>query len=156
MNHNHLKETFGKLNAHDLPAGVAALIGIVMLFLVFRTGKFFMKLVFFHIAVGRLAQEPAGKVYTSPHIGTLIPAYTPHRVYLGHWFLTPDYPAKLAYFNDLMEGRASPRGLADLIQKEAIDYVLLPPAMPRSVLDAIRPLAKNIIAVDQFVLVLTH
>ena len=107
-------------------------------------------------AVGRLAQEPAGKVYTSPHIGTLIPAYTPHRVYLGHWFLTPDYPAKLAYFNDLMEGRASPRGLADLIQKEAIDYVLLPPAMPRSVLDAIRPLAKNIIAVDQFVLVLTH
>ncbi len=35
-----------KLSVQDLPVGAAALIGLVLLFLVFKTGKFFMKLTF--------------------------------------------------------------------------------------------------------------
>src|SRR5262249_2847839 len=49
-------------------------------------------------AMARLAQEPAGIVYTSPHVGTFIPAFTSHHVYVGHWFLTPDFESKQAYF----------------------------------------------------------
>jgi hypothetical protein len=55
MNRDKLKEMFDKLSAHDLPTGAAALVGIVLLFLVFKKGKFFMKLVFFLIAVGLFA-----------------------------------------------------------------------------------------------------
>jgi hypothetical protein len=103
-------------------------------------------------SISRLAQEPPGRVYTAPHIGTLIPAYTSHRVYLGHWFLTPDHPAKQAYFMDLLEGRADPAALVHLIQTEAIDYVLLPPATPPHVIEAIRPQAKEIVRINGFVM----
>ena len=55
MNLDKIKEFFSNLGNHDLPAGVAALIGIVLLFLLFKTGKFFMKLVFLLVAVGLFA-----------------------------------------------------------------------------------------------------
>jgi hypothetical protein len=51
MNFERLKEGFSKLGVHDLPEGAAALIGIVLLFLVFKTGKFIMKVGFFLAAV---------------------------------------------------------------------------------------------------------
>jgi hypothetical protein len=96
-------------------------------------------------AVSRLAQEPAGLVYTAPHLGTMIPAITHHRVYMGHWFLTPDFSAKQDYFLALADGRANPEGLRDLILNERMDYVLLPSAMPRPVLEVARTLATDVI-----------
>jgi len=104
-------------------------------------------------AIERLRQEPTGRVYTSPYLGTILPAYTPHRVYVGHWFLTPDQPAKQKYFLDLLEGRSGPQELLDLIQQGALDYLLLPPAMPPYVLEAIRPLATTVVSIDGFALV---
>ncbi len=103
-------------------------------------------------AIDRLGQEPAGTVYTSPHIGTLIPAYTRHRVYVGHWFLTPNYSTKQAQFMDWLEGRADPAALVELLHKERIDYLLLPPAMPTPVLEAVRPLAKSVVSAGPYVL----
>ena len=50
-----LKEIFRKLSAHDLPAGAATLAGVILLFLIFKTSKLFIKLVFFFIAVGLFA-----------------------------------------------------------------------------------------------------
>lgn len=44
-----------KLSVQDLPVGAAALIGLVLLFLVFKTGKFFLKLTFLLITVGLFA-----------------------------------------------------------------------------------------------------
>jgi hypothetical protein len=43
------------LTAYDLPTGVLALAGIVLLTLVFRTGKMFFKLAVFLLAIGALA-----------------------------------------------------------------------------------------------------
>jgi hypothetical protein len=74
-------------------------------------------------------------------------------VYVGHWFLTPDQPAKQKYFLDLLEGRAGPQELVNLIQQGAVDCVLLPPAMPPCVLAAIRPLAARAISIEGFALV---
>ena len=55
MNLDAIKEFFSELSARDLPTGAAALIGLVLLFLIFKTGKFFMKLVLLLIAVGLFA-----------------------------------------------------------------------------------------------------
>ena len=55
MKLDQVKEFFSKLTAHDLPSGVAALIGIVLMFLIFKTGKFFMKVVFLFLAAGLFA-----------------------------------------------------------------------------------------------------
>ncbi len=43
------------LTAYDLPTAVLALAGIVLLTLVFRTGKIFFKLAVFLLAIGALA-----------------------------------------------------------------------------------------------------
>jgi hypothetical protein len=43
------------LIGHDLPTGALALIGVVLLFVVFRTGKVVMKLVLLLIAAGLFA-----------------------------------------------------------------------------------------------------
>ena len=103
-------------------------------------------------AIERLGREPPGRVYTSPYLGTIIPAYTSHRVYVGHWFLTPDQPAKQRYFLDLLDGRVGPQELVALVQRGALDYALLPPAMPPYVIEAIRPLANREVQVNGFTL----
>jgi hypothetical protein len=46
---------FDTITWHDLPTGALAVIGIVLLFLVFRTGKLAMRLVFVLIAAGLFA-----------------------------------------------------------------------------------------------------
>jgi hypothetical protein len=52
MNLDKIKDFFNNLSTHDLPTGVAALAGIILLFLVFRTGKAFAKVLIFLVAIG--------------------------------------------------------------------------------------------------------
>jgi hypothetical protein len=46
---------FDAITSHDLPTGALAVIGIVLLFLVFRTGKLVMRLGFLLVAAGLFA-----------------------------------------------------------------------------------------------------
>ena len=55
MNLDKVKSFFSSLGTQDLPTGLATLAGIVLLFLVFKPGKFFTRLWFFLIAVGLFA-----------------------------------------------------------------------------------------------------
>jgi hypothetical protein len=55
MNLDKLKDFFSNLSQHDLPTGAAVLVGIVLLFLIFRTGKSFAKVLLFLIALGLFA-----------------------------------------------------------------------------------------------------
>jgi hypothetical protein len=55
MNLDKIKEFFSNLSAHDLPTGSAALVGIILLVLVFKTGKTVSRLLLFLIAVGLFA-----------------------------------------------------------------------------------------------------
>jgi hypothetical protein len=54
MKLDQVRGFLSKLSAHDLPVGVAALVGIVLLILVFKTAKFLMKLLLLLIALGLL------------------------------------------------------------------------------------------------------
>jgi hypothetical protein len=55
MNLDNIKDFFGQFDIKDLPAGGAALLGIILLVLVFKTGKAFTRFLFFIIAVGLFA-----------------------------------------------------------------------------------------------------
>ena len=46
-----IKDFFSNLSTHDLPTGGAVLVGIVLLFLVLKTGKSFIKAIIFLIAI---------------------------------------------------------------------------------------------------------
>ena len=55
MNLDKIKEFFHDLGKHDLPTAAAVLVGIVLLFLLFRTGKAFAKIIVFLVAIGLFA-----------------------------------------------------------------------------------------------------
>jgi hypothetical protein len=55
MNLDKLRNFFDNSGLHDLPTGVAALIGIVLLFLMFRAGKTFKRVILFLVAIGLFA-----------------------------------------------------------------------------------------------------
>ena len=55
MNLDSIKHFFSNLNAHDLPAGGAGIIGIVLLVLVFKSGKSANRLLLFIVALGLFA-----------------------------------------------------------------------------------------------------
>ncbi len=55
MNLESIKEFFSNLTAHDLPTGAAMLIGFVLIFLVFKTGKVLMKVMFLLLAAALFA-----------------------------------------------------------------------------------------------------
>ena len=55
MNLDKIKEFFGNLSAHDLPTGGAGLAGIILIILVFKTGKLVFRFLYLLIAVGLFA-----------------------------------------------------------------------------------------------------
>ena len=55
MNLDKIKEFFSNLSTHDLPTGGAALIGIILLVLVFKTGKTVSRFLLFLLAIGLFA-----------------------------------------------------------------------------------------------------
>lgn len=89
-----------------------------------------------------LAREPAAHVYASPHLGLIVPAYTAHRVVVGHWFLTPRHAAHLARYNALMAGQVLPAEFLTELRREAVRYVLLPPRARAEVVEALTAAAR--------------
>lgn len=74
-----------------------------------------------------LKSLPQGNVLCDPILGNFVPALTHHKVYVGHWFLTPDYPAKSRRYLEAMHGR----GIRDLVKTENIAYIVAPlPSLP--------------------------
>jgi hypothetical protein len=55
MNLDKIKNFFSDLGKHDLPTLGAILVGIVLLFLLFRSGKKFTRVIVFLIAIGMFA-----------------------------------------------------------------------------------------------------
>ena len=55
MNLDKIKEFFNNLSTHDLPSGAAVLLGIILLFLLFKSSKTAHRLLLFLIALGLFA-----------------------------------------------------------------------------------------------------
>jgi len=55
MNSETIKASLAHLSRHDLPTGAAALVGIILLVLVFRTAKFASKVLLFLVALALVA-----------------------------------------------------------------------------------------------------
>ena len=55
MNFDRIKDFIGHLGTHDLPTGVAVLVAIILLILVFKAGKTANRFLLFLIAAALLA-----------------------------------------------------------------------------------------------------
>lgn len=76
--------------------------------------------------VAELSALPAGRVLADHELGAILPTYTPHRVYVGHWFLSPDYLAKRDRYVTFTSDVKYASQLEQLVDAQAVDYLLVP------------------------------
>lgn len=76
--------------------------------------------------IEKLAELPAGRVFAPPSLGNMVPAYTRHKVWVGHWFLSPDFSDRSETYSEVRELKRDPREVASLLRAEKVDYVVLP------------------------------
>jgi hypothetical protein len=74
----------------------------------------------------RLGREPPGNVLAPWQIGHLIPAYGPQRSFVGHWFMTPKYSARVRIYGELVGDPRRSGDLRALVARERIGYVVTP------------------------------
>ena len=78
-------------------------------------------------ALERLGALPPGNVLAPAWVGNAIPAYGPHRVYVGHYFMTPDHEARrLAVEVILADPQGHAADLRRIVETQRIDYCLVP------------------------------
>ena len=53
-------------------------------------------------AAQAIAAAPDGPVLAAPALGNIIPAYGPQHVYVGHWFMTPNFIEKSREYDQLV------------------------------------------------------
>jgi hypothetical protein len=97
-------------------------------------------------ALAWLSGVPAGNVLCSQALGNLVPAFTPHRVYLGHWFMTPDAGLRGQTFDRIVadpEGQA--HALLAIVLRHRIDYVVVPPWVGPRIAAAMGGLAGEVV-----------
>jgi len=85
----------------------------------------------------RLAEEPRGHALVPSGLGNVLPALTGHRVWMGHWFLTPDFFEREATFARLTTKPQLASQLRDLVATQDIRYVVVPRARSAVVADGL-------------------
>lgn len=69
---------------------------------------------------------PPGNVLAPAEVGNLIPAFTRHRVYVGHWFLSPGYYRRVATYDRLTTPPEAARALPEFVADHRVGYVVVP------------------------------
>lgn len=82
--------------------------------------------------------EP-GNVLTGERLGNVLPAYTPHRVFTGHHFLTPEHAKRGGLIRDLMAGALDAEAIGDLIRAQNLRYAVLPAQRGSAGISALAP-----------------
>jgi hypothetical protein len=86
--------------------------------------------------VRALAERPEGNALVPPDVGNLLPAFAPQRVWVGHWFLTPDYMGRVgAYARLLNDANSAPR-FRNLAREQRLRFVAVPSSRASIVADA--------------------
>jgi hypothetical protein len=75
-----------------------------------------------------LAAQPPGNALVPPPVGNALPSVSGHRVWFGHWFLTPNYTAKIAAYRALASDPRRFPELDTLLTAQRIRYFVVPTA----------------------------
>lgn len=88
-----------------------------------------------------LANKEPGNVLAPPELGNIIPALSPHKVWVGQWFMSPDYQKRSASYWKWMKGPANDtESAAEMVQTLAsqhIRWLVIPSASLEKVRNAL-------------------
>jgi len=73
-----------------------------------------------------MADLPPDRALAPPQMGLLLPAYTHHSVWAGHWFLTPDYWSRVDQYAAMVADPRKQGELLELLREESIRYLVVP------------------------------
>jgi hypothetical protein len=76
--------------------------------------------------VSALATRPAGNALVPPAIGNVLPTYSPHRVWIGHWFLTPDMDARQEIYKRILNDPRAAPVVRRLYLEQRLRYLAVP------------------------------
>jgi hypothetical protein len=76
--------------------------------------------------VEALSAESAGNALTPSGLGNILPAFTPHRVWVGHWFLTPDFFVREQLYQRYTTNRGAGDQLRAVLREQRIRYLVVP------------------------------
>jgi hypothetical protein len=92
-----------------------------------------------------LRSTPPTNVLAPPELGNLIPALTPHRVWVGQWFMTPDYVARSRWYALLVQRpEAQASILRVLVDQHRIGVVVVPAAAAGRVAALLAPRVERV------------
>jgi hypothetical protein len=91
-----------------------------------------------HELLTALGDLPPGHVLAPAGLGNAVPAYGRHRVFVGHWFMTPEHDARAALYDELVRDPARLSELDALVRREGVRYLVLPAAVSGRVLTGLR------------------
>ncbi|HEY8493373.1 MAG TPA: hypothetical protein VIN04_05735, partial [Myxococcota bacterium] len=119
------RELFGGPRLRALVAGIALFGGVALQTLeAWGDGKTSVLSAHAMELIDALALRPAGNALVPPVIGAALPAYTPHRVWIGHWFLTPDVEERQRTLTRLMaDPAAAAAELRALCREQRLRYL---------------------------------
>lgn len=101
-----------------------------------------------------LRGKEAGNVLCSGRLGLLVPVYTGHRVYVGHWFLSPEYREKDERFYKLVATAGiQPEELLKQIHQNKIDYFIVPTLAANSVVRVLGDLVSENITTGEMTII---
>jgi hypothetical protein len=100
--------------------------------------------------LGALAALPPGNVLAAPDLGNYLPAYTDHRVYVGHWFLTPQYAQRSQEALAAVSGRTTAEQLVELVDGQHIRYVVVPAQVASALAIALGPRLERTLPSGEF------
>jgi hypothetical protein len=69
---------------------------------------------------------PAGNALVPPPIGNILPARSGHRVWIGHWFLTPEFEERYRAYETMIRDPQGFPGLENLLRENQIRYFVVP------------------------------
>lgn len=72
-----------------------------------------------------LATLPAGNVLSPADLGNYVPAYGPHRVFAGQWFLTPQYAQRAQQALAVARGSTTAPELLALVDAQRLRYLVV-------------------------------
>jgi hypothetical protein len=73
-----------------------------------------------------LERQPVGNALVPAGLGNILPAFTSHRVWAGHPFLTPNYFARAALLERFASDPAAAQQLGDTLRTQRIRYLVVP------------------------------
>lgn len=93
--------------------------------------------------IDELNNRPAANVLTGARFGNVLPAYTHHRVYVGHHFLTPRFTARRGEIIELTSDGSQAAALLTLAREQRIRYAVLPTVRAAAGIEALAPLTRH-------------